>query len=59
MADNPGPEGLDTSRRSATEMIFVPDGVPDGLYWLELGLSPLLSDATPSRPLLYPVEVTP
>jgi kynurenine formamidase len=59
MADNEAPEGLDTGRRSATEMIFVPDSVPDGLYWLELGLSPLLSDATPSRPILYPVELCP
>lgn len=59
MADNPGPGGLDPARRSATEMIFVPDDLGDGLYWLELGLSPLLSDATPSRPVLYPVEVSP
>lgn len=57
MADNPGPGGLDTGRRSATEMIFVPDDLEDGLYWLELGLSPLLGDATPSRPILYPAEV--
>jgi kynurenine formamidase len=54
MAGNAAPEALETGRRSATEMIFVPDAVADGLYWLELGLSPLLSDATPSRPILYP-----
>ncbi len=59
MDGNPGPRGLDTARRSATEMIFVPDPVPDGLYWLHLGLSPLLGDATPSRPILYPTEVSP
>ena len=57
MAEHSAPAGLDCSRRSATEMIFVPDAVEDGLYWLELGLSPLLGDATPSRPILYPVEV--
>lgn len=43
-------------RRSVTEMIFVPDHLPDGDYWLDLQLSPLQSDATPSRPVLYPVE---
>lgn len=42
--------------RSLTEMIFVPDEFSDGDYWLELQLSPLQSDASPSRPLLYPVE---
>lgn len=57
MADNPAPEHVDPGRRSATEMIFVPDAVKDGLYWLDLGLSPLLSDATLSRPTLYPVEL--
>lgn len=59
MADNPAPAGVDPSRRSATEMIFVPDELDDGLYWLELGLSPLLGDATPSRPILYSVEIAP
>lgn len=44
------------NRRSVTEMIFVPDVVADGDYWLELQLSPLQSDATPSRPMLYPVK---
>lgn len=57
MADNLRPEGMDPARRSATEMIFVPNEVADGLYWLELGLSPLLGDATPSRPTLYPARV--
>ena len=59
MADNPAPAGLDSGRRSATEMIFVPDEIEDGFYWLELGLSPLLGDATPSRPRLYPAEFAP
>ncbi len=56
--------GLDNDRaidpaaksRSVTEMIFVPDDLPDGDYWLDLQLSPLQSDATPSRPVLYPLE---
>lgn len=58
MAGNPGPERLDPARRSATEMIFVPDQLADGPWWLTLGLSPLQGDATISRPTLYPVETT-
>jgi kynurenine formamidase len=42
--------------RSLTEMIYVPDELADGDYWLDLQLSPLQADATPSRPVLYPVE---
>jgi kynurenine formamidase len=42
--------------RSVTEMIFVPDDIPDGEYWLELQLAPIVSDAVPSRPVIYPVE---
>lgn len=51
------PLGLDPSRRSVTEMIYAPDDLSDGLYWLHLELSPLLGDATPSRPMLYPLRV--
>jgi kynurenine formamidase len=55
--------GLDSDRaaehaaqsRSVTEMIFVPDDLADGDYWLDIQLSALQSDATPSRPVLYPV----
>jgi arylformamidase len=47
--------GVDPERRSVTEMLYVPDALADGLYWLHLELSPLVSDATPSRPVLYPV----
>lgn len=37
-----------------TEMIFVPDEVPDGLYLLDLGVSPIVGDASPSGPIVYP-----
>lgn len=42
--------------RSVTEMIFVPDDTPDGHYWLNIELQPLISDAVSSRPVIYPVE---
>jgi kynurenine formamidase len=47
---------LDPARRSITEMIYVENDIPDGEYWLQLELSPIHSDATPSRPILYPME---
>ncbi len=43
--------------RSITEMIFVPDVVEDGYYWLHLELQPLAADATSSRPVIYPIEI--
>lgn len=42
-----------------TELIYVPDEVPDGLYWLNLQTTSLDLDASPSRPVLFalsPVE---
>ena len=44
-------------RRAATitELIFVPDSVPDGLYLLNLQVTMLELDASPSRPTLYPL----
>ena len=36
-----------------TELIFVPDDVPDGLYLLNLQITSLELDASPSKPVLY------
>jgi arylformamidase len=36
-----------------TELIFVPDEVPDGLYLLDLQITSLELDASPSKPVLY------
>lgn len=38
-----------------TELIVVPDDVADGLYWLNLQIAPLMTDASPSNPVLYPL----
>ena len=42
-------------RRAATitELIFVPATVPDGRYLLNLQITSLASDASPSKPVLY------
>jgi len=39
-----------------TEFIYVPDAVVDGLYYLNLQVAPFENDASPSRPVLYPIE---
>ena len=42
------------SHKTITEMIFVPDELPDGSYVLNLQIAPFSCDAAPSRPILYP-----
>jgi len=43
------------TRRSSTvtELIYVPDNVPDGEYLLNLQIAPWQTDAAPSRPVLF------
>lgn len=43
-------------RALVTELAFVPDSVPDGLYLLDLHVPSFGADAAPSRPVLYPVR---
>ena len=38
-----------------TEMVFAPDTLADGCYALSLQLAPWVSDAVPSRPVLFPL----
>ena len=39
-----------------TEMIYVPDTVPDGTYLLNLQIASFDNDATPSKPILYSIK---
>lgn len=39
-----------------TELIFVPGGVEDGEYLLNLQIAPFASDAAPSRPILFRIS---
>ncbi len=41
-----------------TELIYVPDEVPDGPYLLALHVAPLELDAVPARPLLFSLSLT-
>lgn len=45
--------------RTITELIVVPDDVPDGLYALALNVAPFHGDAAPSRPMLAPLVERP
>ena len=42
-----------TKSKTITEMIYVPDCISDGSYLLNLQIPAFLSDAAPSRPILY------
>lgn len=39
-----------------TEMIFVDDQIVDGVYLLNIQIAPFENDASPSKPVLYPLE---
>ncbi len=39
---------------SITELIYVPDHVKDGVYFLHLSFAAFHNDASPSKPIIYP-----
>ena len=41
-----------------TEFAYVDNATPDGLYLLNLQIAPFVTDAAPSRPILYPLVAT-
>lgn len=51
-------ESASMLNKTITEMIYVKDEIPDGSYLLNLQIAPFVSDASPSRPLLYPLIKT-
>ncbi len=44
------------NEKTITEMIYVSDAVDDDHYLLSLNIPHFLSDAAPSRPVIYPLE---
>jgi hypothetical protein len=40
---------------SISEFAYIPNEIEDGNYILKLNISPFISDAAPSRPVLYPI----
>jgi kynurenine formamidase len=47
---------LNTKNKTITEMIFVAENIQDGSYLLNLQIPAFVSDAAPSRPILYKVN---
>ena len=43
--------------KTITELIFVPDEAEDGLYWLNLQVPSLQTDAVPSRPVIFSAKL--
>ncbi len=41
--------------RTITEMIYIPDEIKDGNYLLNLQIASFENDASPSKPVLYPI----
>jgi arylformamidase len=39
--------------KTVTEMMYVDDSITDGVYLLNLQIAPFVSDASPSRPILF------
>jgi kynurenine formamidase len=39
-----------------TEMIYVPDEAKDGYYFLNLQIASFENDASPSKPVIYPIQ---
>jgi len=42
-------------KRTITELVYIPDNIPDGLYLLNLLVPAIDLDAAPSRPVIYPI----
>lgn len=54
----PGANHVGAAQRDAalvTELAYVPDTLRDGLYLLDLQVAPFVTDAAPSRPVVYPL----
>ena len=51
-----GTKGVPRRNAAITELIFVPNYLPDGLYFLNVQVASFENDAAPSRPVLYKLE---
>ncbi|MEE2953826.1 MAG: cyclase family protein [Bacteroidota bacterium] len=47
---------LETQNKTITEMIFVNNDIIDGSYFLNLQIAPFVTDASPSRPILFKIN---
>lgn len=49
------PAEADGGNRTITELFYAPSHIPDGFYLLNLQIAALETDASPSKPVLYPL----
>ena len=47
---------LNTKNKTITEMIFASENIKDGRYLLNLQIPAFVSDAAPSRPIIYKIN---
>ena len=50
--------GSTASSKTITEMIYVPNDISDGRYLLQIQITNFMSDAAPSRPIIFPLELS-
>ena len=50
--------GSTPSSKTITEMIYVPNDISDGRYLLQIQITNFMSDAAPSRPIIFPLELS-
>jgi len=48
-------QGVIRKEATITELIYVPNSVKDGSYFLNLQIAPFENDASPSKPILYQI----
>ena len=46
----------ETSNKTITELVYIPNSIQDGLYLVNLMLPNMHCDAVPSKPILYPLR---
>jgi arylformamidase len=56
LADDTESTATITSRKTVTELAYIPNGLSDGVYILDLQIPAFVADAAPSRPILFPIE---
>lgn len=44
-------------KKTITELVYIDNVHQDGLYLLEMQVAPLVMDASPSRPVIYPLSI--
>jgi len=50
--------GANPSKKTISEMIYVPNHVQDGPYLVQIQIIQFISDASPSRPLIFPLDLS-